>query len=125
MDCRPRGSELIASDKLSRIVAAQEDAQDALQGSEQTVQDAKEILSVMGSEIEEVAQEYQDSASSIREYFSESETADECEEKAYELEDWAQRLQDWEPDDDDTLEKDLDESGYLNEITDLVEDIPI
>lgn len=125
MDCRPRRSELIASDKISRVVAAQEEAMDGLMGSGQTVEDAKEILQEMANEVEEVGQEYQESADSIREYFENSDTADDCEEKAGELEDWANRLRDWEPDDDEALEQDLEESGYLDEITDLVEDSPV
>lgn len=92
--CAPRGSDLTSSDKLSRVYAAQENLEDAIaEWDRESVHDLQAAAEAAAEEIREVAQEYQDSADSIRESFSESPTADECEERAQELEDWADEIE--------------------------------
>lgn len=99
--CRFRQSDLTQSDKLSRVYAAQENAEDtigALDAADESFEDdIKSALEEAAAEIREVAQEYEESAENIREHFSESSTADECEEKANELESWADDLEGFEP----------------------------
>jgi FtsZ-interacting cell division protein ZipA len=99
--CRFRQSDLTQSDKLSRTYGAQEAAEDAIGGldtaSESFEDDINGALQEAAEEIREVAQEYQESADNIRENFSESPTADECEEKSGELESWADELDEFEP----------------------------
>jgi hypothetical protein len=99
--CRFRQSDTVSSDKLSRVYAAQENAEDAIgewDGSEGSADDVKGALEEAASEIREVSEEYQASADSIRDTFTESETADECEEKANNLESWADEMESFEPD---------------------------
>lgn len=89
---RPRPSQLTGSAKLSAAYAAQEAAEDAVVGSAST-EDLVEALRQAAEDARSVAEEYEESASSIRETFSESSTADECEEKAEALNDWADELE--------------------------------
>lgn len=99
--CIFRSSELTQSDKLSRVYSAQETAEGALgaldTGDESFEGDARVALEEAATEIREVSEEYQESCDNIRENFSESPTADECEEKAQELEGWADELESFEP----------------------------
>lgn len=109
--CRFRPSDLTNSDKLSRVYAAQEAAEDAIadwDGQDHT--DLQSALEEAASQIREVAEEYQESCDNIRDSFSESATADECEEKAQELESWADSLEDvdfedWEAEEEDEDDK--------------------
>jgi len=87
--CAFRQSDLTSSDKLSQVYAAQEAAEDAMAEWDGDGEEAKSIMETLAEAIREVAQEYQESADSIHENFSESSTADECEEKANDLEQWA------------------------------------
>jgi len=117
--CRFRASDLTGSDKLSRVYSAQENVEDFVNdwdGDEGDVSALRDALEEAAEEIREVGQEYQESADNIRDSFSESSTADECEEKAQELEGWADEIEsamdeltDFEPDEDETKEADDDE----------------
>lgn len=96
VDCAFRQSELETSDKLSRAYAAQEAAEDYLaawNAKDDGLDGLKEALTAMADELREVAGEYQESADNIRDRFSESETADQCEEKAQGLEEWADEVE--------------------------------
>ena len=101
--CAPRSSDLTSSDKLSTLYSHQENAQDS-------IAEAKDHISILGAledlvvGINEVAEEYRDSAENIREHFSESATADECEEKADELEGWALDVESYGVDEDEPLD---------------------
>ncbi|HUW14874.1 MAG TPA: hypothetical protein VM537_34460 [Anaerolineae bacterium] len=102
---RPRPSQLTQS-KLSGAYAAQESIEDL--SGETDIDTIRSVVESAISEIQEVAEEYRDSADTIRETFSESPTADECEEKAEALESYAEELEgvtldEWsdEPDEDD------------------------
>jgi ribosomal protein L37AE/L43A len=91
--CAFRSSELTQS-KMSEAYAAQEDAQDALttwDGEE--LSDLQDIAQEAADAIRSVAEEYQSSADAIHDNFSESSTADECEEKSQELEGWADEIE--------------------------------
>jgi hypothetical protein len=114
--CRFRSSDLTGSDKLSRVYSAQEEMEDFIadwDGDEGDVSALKDALEQAASDIREVGEEYQESADNIRDSFSESSTADECEEKAQELEGWADEIEsamdelaDFEPDEDETKKAD-------------------
>lgn len=85
------------SDAWSAIETAQAEIAEA--DSEQECMDA---LASCAESLREVAEEYAESASNIREHFSESATADECEEKAEELESFASDLDGWTPEHDES-----------------------
>ena len=95
--CSFRQSELVSSDKLSRLYAASETVEDALalwtpnvsiDEMLETAQAVADAVEEAMSEIEEVAQEYNDSADNIEQYFSYSETAEQCRESAESAESW-------------------------------------
>ena len=94
--CIFKASDMTSSDKLSRIYAAQENAVEAIEDLDvsDNIEDISSVLEELASEVREVAQEYQESADNIRESFTESSTADECEEKAQVIEDWADECED-------------------------------
>jgi hypothetical protein len=75
----PKQSQLTNSDKLSRIYAAQESIQDAMCDDAELM---REVVEAAAEEIREVGEEYQESCDNIRDQFTDSPTADECEEKA-------------------------------------------
>lgn len=83
----PRQSQLTSSDKLARIYEAVEDIQDVLDGvgnfafDKSYVDSMIDALREAADSVTEVGEEYQESADAIRDYFVESETADEIEEK--------------------------------------------
>lgn len=97
VECRFRRSDMTTSDKLSRVYAAEETAQDSIGdwgGSEASVEDLKEILTTLADEAREVADEYEESAQNIEDAFPNgSSTAEECREKAEELTGWADELE--------------------------------
>jgi len=97
-ECRFRASDLTQS-KMSEVYAAQENAEDSIGGCG-SIEDLKALAEETAGAIREVSEQYQESADNIHESFSESTTADECEEKAQELESWA-----------DEIENALDEFG--------------
>jgi len=91
---RPRPSQLTSS-KMSGVYAAREAMEDAVAAFR-----GERCLDTLKSEIESaiedarsVAQEYRDSADSIRDTFPESTTADECEEKADSIEEWCDNVE--------------------------------
>jgi len=90
--CRFRPSDLTQS-KMSGVYAAQENAEDSI-GDLCSVEGIKGLAEETADSIVEVAEEYQESADSIHDSFSESTTADECEEKAEGLNDWAETIRD-------------------------------
>ena len=77
----PRASQLTQSDKLSRYSEAQETGGDI--DTQEHVLDIVIVLEEVAGSVREIGEEYHESADNIREYFAESETADECEEKCY------------------------------------------
>lgn len=90
----PRQSQLTQSDKKSRAYEAMERVEDALLAFE-LVHDLDQLNSEIeqaSSDLNDVAQEYREAAEAIRENFSESPTADECEEKADNIEAYASDL---------------------------------
>lgn len=93
--CSFRQSELVSSEKLSRVYSAQEQLSDFVEswdGSD--LQELKDACDECASELKEVAQEYEDSASSIRDAFQGgSSTADDCDEKAENLNTWAEEIE--------------------------------
>ena len=112
-ECRFRNSDLTQSDKLSRLYAAVEQADDAAagwDGESGTTDDLQQVLQDLADEVREVAQEYTDSADNIEQAFTGgSTTADECREKAESLESYAGELEgtsfeDWEAEESDEEE---------------------
>jgi DNA repair ATPase RecN len=59
--CAPRPSELVASDKISRVYAATEELDAALQGCED-LESAKSAVEDAANAVREVADEYQEAA---------------------------------------------------------------
>jgi len=88
LKCHFRPSDLTQS-KMSGVYSAQENAEDNIGGCS-SVADLKALAEETADAIEEVAEEYQESADNIRDTFSESATADDCEEKAEGLLDWVE-----------------------------------
>jgi hypothetical protein len=119
-DCYFRSSEMTSSDKLSQLYGAQESAQENISDwDSEELEDLKSILEEAASEIRQVGEEYQASADAIHENFSESATADECEEKAQECDGWADEIEsvdfeDFEFD-KEQADKDLDKRINGNE----------
>lgn len=94
--CQFKFSDLTSSDKLSQVYSAQEECEAAIQGwdgSDGTVDDLKDALTTAAGSIREVGEGYQESADNIHQNFSESSTADDCEEKASNLESWADEFE--------------------------------
>lgn len=109
----PKASELTQSDKLSRLYLAEETI-DAYTGGigdwsfdESHVSGLVELLNEVAVDVQDIAEEYQESADAIREHFAESPVADECEERqgaceeiVYQIEDAVNAIEDLEfPDD--------------------------
>lgn len=101
---RPRPSQLTNS-KMGMAYAAAEALEDAIEAAS-CPGDITEALDNAASEIREVADEYQESADNIRDTFSESPTADDCEEKAEGLNEWA--------DDIDSAKDDVEALNFSN-----------
>lgn len=87
-DHSPRQSDMTSSDKLARLYSAQESIEDAV-----SLDELITALECAASDAREVGEEYQESADNIRETFSESNTADECEQKHEDCESWADELE--------------------------------
>lgn len=102
----------------SKMVAIYEDV-DALDRSD--VGGVGDNLRLLAETVRGVGEEYQESADNQREYFPESEVADENEEKAQELDGWADSLEseadeaDSEIDELDSLKEELDEPETSDE----------
>lgn len=114
--CQFRDSDLTSSDKLARAYDARDDLQAAIAGwdpADGDIESLKEALTTAQEAVQEVADEYQESADNIHNTFSESQTADDCEEKANSLGDWAQELEsaadDLEEFDEETVRKEAEE----------------
>lgn len=91
--CNFRASDLTTS-KMGQAYDAQESAIDAINSWDgQDIEDVKQALTDAAESIREVGEEYQSSADAIRDRFSESSTADDCEEKAQALEQWADDIE--------------------------------
>jgi len=92
--CHFSDSDRTGSDKLARVYDARDAALEAVAkwAVEDDVEDLKAILTDCADALREVAQEYQDSADNIHQNFSESSTADDCEEKANEIEGYADEV---------------------------------
>lgn len=105
---RPRVSELIASDKLSRVCAAGESIEDALAEFDKTgeLEDLKSAAESAAEELREVAQEYRDSADNVESGMNNrmpicdelEEKADNLESKADEIESAASDLEEFDED---------------------------
>jgi hypothetical protein len=89
----PRQSQLTNSDKLSRVYAAQESVEDAM-GESALPDDWRGAVEDAANEVREVGEEYQESCDNIRDQFTDSPTADECEEKAEACESVASEMDD-------------------------------
>jgi hypothetical protein len=107
--CSFKSSDLTGSEKQGRVLDALDAINDALgdwDGKKgDSFEDMKSEVEAMAEEIREVSGEYQESADAIHDSFSESETADQCEEWAQERESLAdeiqQALDSADPEDDD------------------------
>lgn len=130
---RPLPSQLTSSDKLSRLYAAVELITelpcvnpDDVVLTKELVTDAQssasDAMDAAISDATEVADEYRESAESIRENFSESPTADECEEKADSIESWCDELGDLKNQVDD-LDCDTDDPDLLLTVLSALEDL--
>jgi len=81
-----RESELTSNEKRSTLLAAQEDARDAV-GDAESIEDLKSILDTFADAVREVGQMYSDSADAMEEGFGHStEKSEEQREKGDELE---------------------------------------
>lgn len=80
----PKTSQLVTSDKLARFAEANESIEDEfpLMGIAD-LENMVDILEDAAQDVREVGEEYQEGADNQREYFPDSEQADESEEKAY------------------------------------------
>ena len=91
----PRRSQLTQSEKLGRAYELAERMDDIPLDTDfdhdslkEAVENFVSILESITQDIQELAGEYRESAENIRASFSESPTADDCEEKAEELDGW-------------------------------------
>src|SRR5512135_1974453 len=92
-DCQFSDSDKTGSDKLAAVYDARDSALESLKTlSTGDIETLKTIATDAAEAIREVAGQYQESADNIHENFSESATADECEEKANELEGYADEV---------------------------------
>lgn len=119
----PRASQLTSSEKLSRAYEAAEQIEDIEVPEPEThaelqaaASDINAMLNVIADDVEELATEYRDSAENIRESFSESPTADECEEKADTLDAWADEIRSAA----DTIES-LDEDEDIDSLAEAIQ----
>jgi len=91
--CQFRPSEMTSS-KMGIVYDAQEDALEEIgKWCDEDAADLQEILNRFAETVREVSEEYQESCDNIRDTFSDSPTADECEEKANELDSWASEIE--------------------------------
>ncbi len=131
VECAFRSSDLTSSDKLSRVYAARESAEDVAGNFDSSAEDASDVgdaLKACAEEAREVAEEYRESAENIRGAFSESPKADECDEKADELESWADDLDskaDELPDKEDNEDADAWGEEVRDEALDVLGNCPV
>lgn len=95
--CRFRPSDMTTSDKLSTLYGAQETAEDAIDawdGDEGSIDDLKTALEDLATSVEEVAEGYTESADNMENVFTGgSPTIDDCREKAEGLESWKDEIE--------------------------------
>jgi len=102
--CRPRPSELTTSDKLSRLYGAQENLQDILAKqtlSSEWLSELAEAVEDAMNTVEEVRDEYEESASNMEEYFPDSERVEEIREKSENCDEWYNELSNTQSDIED------------------------
>lgn len=125
---QPRQSELTANDRKSRLYAAQETLEDALQqfrAGSMSLDDLKQEFEMQADEIEAVADEYEESADNLPENLQYSSQADEMRDNASNIREWAESVRgvDWpefDPDEciecqgseDDLQHDESDEENY-------------
>ena len=102
------GCQITASMTSSSKLVAVWEAQEALSFSEDDLEAIAADLRSLAETAREVGQEYQDSCDNQREYFPDSETAQENEDKAQGLDGWADEL-DAAADDVDNLQSEIDD----------------
>ncbi len=91
--CTIRGSDT-AGGRMCEVYSCQEEAEDAIGDWDgESKDDLETILEDAANTARDLGQEYEDSAEAIRENFSESPTADECDEKKEALEEWADAME--------------------------------
>lgn len=90
---RPRQSQLTQSDKKSRAYAAAEALEDISIGEDSTLDDLKEQLESIASDVGEIAEEYRESIQNMPESLQESDTAQLCEENAENLDSWQSEIE--------------------------------
>lgn len=88
-ECRFRPSDLTSSDNRAAIFAAQESVEDAIEAVRKMEKPSKTVVETLcvevgcaSEEIRQTGELYGESADNIEQYFSESETIDECRENA-------------------------------------------
>lgn len=127
----PRPSQLTNSDKLSRAYACAEQLEDLAAGltADSTPEEIADAMDEIVSEINDIAQEYRDSADNINNAFTGgSQTADDCEEKADSLGEWAQEVEQAadsirQIEEDELQEPDEDEEEEIEPSTDVMDSI--
>jgi len=112
----PRPSELTTSDKVSRYLGVGESIYDAMEKfkkREMSLDDLVAEVETGVGELEEVSEEYEESASNMEEYFEGSPKVDEIREKAEEVDAWRDVLESAK----DTLESlELPDEDKLSDI---------
>lgn len=114
----PRPSQLTNSDKLSRARACAEALEDIEVTEGMTLDELRDSVNEIASQIEEVAQEYRDSVDNMPEGLQQGSVAEECNEKADELENWQQEVESCL----DSLDEAPERDDYEAEETDEDED---
>lgn len=89
--CTFKDSDL-AGGRMADVYAAREEAEDAMENVA-SIDDVRDALQNAIDRANELAEEYEQSAENIRERFTESATADECDEKAGAVRDWASEME--------------------------------
>jgi len=89
-----------AGGRLAEVYCAMEDAEDQISGWDgEDIEELRGYLEEAATNIRDLGEQYQESADNIRQSFSESSTADECEEKAEGLTSWADEIESCDLDD--------------------------
>lgn len=125
VECSFRQSELTAS-KMSGAYAALEDAEDALLGELQTVDEVRDVLQTAADGLREVAEEYREASQS----WGNGQGNDEWDMWADELDSAADELEGWEPDDpeDEEIEGQPDEdkvAEWVQSASDLLSNVSL
>lgn len=97
-ECRFRGSDLASNDTVSQALAAHENAEDALYALDEKadLDDFACILTDLADELDNAKDEFQEKADNIRNYFPDSQQADDLEEKAGEVESFIDSCRDFD-----------------------------